>query len=169
MRNKKGQFIKGALFPLEFREKMSKGAKEKGNGKWMKGRKLSEEICKKMSIAKRNMSEETKKKMGKSREGENNPSWKGGITTYGRKLFLNLRRRARKLSAEGSHTFREWELLKKQYGFICLSCRKKEPDIKLTEDHINPLIKGGSDFIDNIQPLCINCNCKKHTKIINYV
>ena len=72
----------------------------------------------------------------------------------------------RKRIAEGSHTFGEWELLKKQYGFTCPMCGKKEPEIKLTQDHIIPVSKGGSDFIENIQPLCGSCNSKKHDKLI---
>ena len=83
-----------------------------------------------------------------------------------RKRFRNQRYKARKRNARGSHTFGEWELLRKQYGFACPMCRKQEPEIKLTEDHIIPLIKGGSDYIENIQPLCMRCNTKKHTKII---
>ena len=84
------------------------------------------------------------------------------------KNFLNSRRRAMKLRAEGSHTFGEWELLRKQYGYKCPACGKKESEITLTEDHIIPLIKGGSDYIENIQPLCRSCNSIKHTKIIKY-
>jgi len=77
-------------------------------------------------------------------------------------------RRIRKINAEGSHTIGEWELLKKQYNYTCPSCGRKEPNIKLSEDHIIPLSKGGSDNIENMQPLCKNCNCKKHTKIIKF-
>lgn len=68
----------------------------------------------------------------------------------------------------GSHTFGEWELLKKQYNYTCPSCGLTETKIRLTEDHIIPLSKGGSDLIENIQPLCQSCNSKKHTKIIKY-
>ena len=74
----------------------------------------------------------------------------------------------RNRSATGSHTFGEWENLKAQYNWTCPCCGGKEPDIKLTLDHVIPLSKGGSNNIENIQPLCKSCNCKKLTKIIKY-
>lgn len=82
-----------------------------------------------------------------------------------RKLYLNNRRRARKMNAEGSHTLQDWKNLKKKYYYKCLHCGKKEPEIKLTEDHIIPLTKDGTDFIDNIQPLCRSCNSHKSNSI----
>jgi hypothetical protein len=85
------------------------------------------------------------------------------------KRFANQRRRALKAGAEGSHTFGEWETLKKQCGNKCLMCGEIEPNIKLTEDHIVPLSKGGTDYIENIQPLCLACNTRKHTKVINFL
>ena len=101
--------------------------------------------------------------------GKNNPKWKGGISDYDRKLYLNGRRRALKKNAKGFHTQGEWERLKAQYNWICLACGKREPKIKLTEDDIIPLSKCGSDNIENIQPLCRSCNCKKYNKIKRYV
>lgn len=68
----------------------------------------------------------------------------------------------------GNHSFGEWQNLKAQYDWTCPACNKSEPEIKLTEDHIVPLSKGGSHNIENIQPLCMNCNQKKSTKIIKY-
>ena len=71
-------------------------------------------------------------------------------------------------NAPGSHTLGEWELLKKQYDYTCPACGRKEPEIKLTEDHIIPITRGGSSNIENIQPLCRSCNCSKHTNVKRY-
>ena len=84
-----------------------------------------------------------------------------------RKL-ASLRRRVVEMNAEGDFTIGEWDLLKKQYGYTCPCCDRKEPEISLTIDHIIPLIKGGSNYIENIQPLCQSCNSSKNTKIIKY-
>ena len=108
----------------------------------------------------------TKGRKFPERMGINAPNWKGGMKAKWQRG--NRKRRNEKYLAEGSHTLGEWELLKKQYGYKCSSCGKLEPKIKLTEDHIIPLSKGGSDFIENIQPLCKSCNSKKMTKIIKY-
>jgi len=84
-------------------------------------------------------------------------------------IHLYAARRARKNNAEGSHTLNEWLLLKKQYNYTCPCCGRKEPEIKLTKDHIIPLVKGGSDYINNIQPLCKNCNSSKYTQIKRFI
>lgn len=81
---------------------------------------------------------------------------------------INQRKRINKKNAEGSFTLDEWEKLKKKYDYTCPGCKEKEPFIILTTDHIFPLSKGGNDYIQNIQPLCIKCNSKKSTKTICY-
>lgn len=75
---------------------------------------------------------------------------------------LSKRRQAKLAGAEGSHTLIEWQLLCQKFDQKCAIC--KEPK-KLTKDHIIPVSKGGSDYISNIQPLCISCNSRKHDKI----
>jgi len=77
-------------------------------------------------------------------------------------------RKARKRQAGGSFTTRQWEALKAEYNHTCLCCRRREPVIKLTPDHIVPIAKGGSSDIGNIQPLCLPCNMRKKTKVIDY-
>jgi len=73
-------------------------------------------------------------------------------------------RRARKKGAAGSHTLEEWKMLKLLHGNKCAICGEEK---KLTKDHIIPLTRGGSNYIENIQPLCISCNSKKHTKLMS--
>jgi 5-methylcytosine-specific restriction endonuclease McrA len=104
-------------------------------------------------------------------QGKNNPAWKGGVWKNNPQEYKKMKkreRRCREMKADGSFILAEWELLKKQYGYRCPSCKRKQPEIELEPDHIIPLIKGGSNYIENIQPLCRNCNSKKHTKIIKY-
>lgn len=76
------------------------------------------------------------------------------------------RRKVRQLNCGGSHTHQEWIDLLEKCGHRCVSCGQKK---KLSKDHIIPLIKGGSDFITNIQPLCRECNSSKRDKVVNFL
>lgn len=93
------------------------------------------------------------------KHGKDHPNWKGGVAYF---KVRNVRKRQN----GGSHTFGEWETLKAQFNWTCPAC--KEGDKELVRDHIIPLAKGGSDNIENIQPLCRSCNAKKHTKVVVY-
>jgi 5-methylcytosine-specific restriction endonuclease McrA len=103
--------------------------------------------------------------------GSGNPNWKHGKGKTHQRGYgsqFNSRRRLLKMNAQGKHSTEQWEQLKAQYDYTCLCCGQKEPEIKLTYDHIVPLVRGGSDDISNAQPLCYSCNRKKHIQIVDY-
>lgn len=90
-------------------------------------------------------------------------------TTEGRerRRLWNINRRCRERSG-GKILKSEWNKLKEQYDYKCLSCLTHESVKKLTIDHIVAISKGGSNTIDNIQPLCLPCNMAKGVKTIDY-
>jgi 5-methylcytosine-specific restriction endonuclease McrA len=129
-----------------------------------KGYVMWEEQRKKISIAlSKPRPNQTGEKRGKA--------WKGGVTRNLKeyKKVMDRKRRSMVYNAEGSHTQQDWEKLKEKYDYICLCCKKQEPEVKLTEDHIVPISRGGSDYISNIQPLCQSCNSRKSTKTISWI
>jgi 5-methylcytosine-specific restriction endonuclease McrA len=69
-------------------------------------------------------------------------------------------RHARIANAEGRHTAADRKALLKQQNGRCGYCRKS---IKTTwtVDHIQPLSRGGTNWISNIQLLCPSCNYSK--------
>jgi 5-methylcytosine-specific restriction endonuclease McrA len=128
-----------------FKKKVSEG---------MKGLKKSKEAC---------------ENIRKAKQGSKNPMWQGGLESdpkhrNARSLVNVHKRHSRIKKTGGSFSLKEWNELKKKYGYKCPKCGKKEPNIKLTVDHIVPISKGGNSFITNIQPLCGICNCKKFNR-----
>ena len=82
----------------------------------------------------------------------------------------HLNRYVREKNALGKFTMEQWGSLLDQHNHKCALCFKKEPFIgqrvdHLTIDHIIPLSKGGTNFIENIQPLCFSCNSKKRATV----
>jgi 5-methylcytosine-specific restriction endonuclease McrA len=76
------------------------------------------------------------------------------------------KRRAAKHASPGNFTAEEFKALCESYGNKCLACGDTEA--ALQADHIVPLTRGGSNDIDNIQPLCGTCNRKKFVSIVDY-
>ena len=145
------------------------------------GTKLSQEHREKLRIARlafyadggihprgmlgKHQTQEHKNKISIANSGEKNSRWKGG---YSNTLWYNRQRLYAKKGIIGTHSKEEWLKIKKFYNYICLCCKRNEPEITLTEDHVIPISKGGSNNIENIQPLCQSCNSYKWTQIIDY-
>ena len=69
--------------------------------------------------------------------------------------------RCAKLGVPGRLSKKEWTALCEEYGHRCAQCSAAEP---LVIDHIVPISKGGTNTIDNIQPLCWTCNSRKSNR-----
>jgi 5-methylcytosine-specific restriction endonuclease McrA len=147
--NTNGKGNKGRVFSKEIKEKMRLA--KLGKPSKLKGTKLSVETREKISIGKRAFF------------AKDNPNYKPYLDDDRKRV-----RRERIKIYGGSHSIGEWEHLKALYNWTCPKCWRKEPQIKLTRDHIVAVSKGGSDNIENIQPLCVSCNSKKSTRAIRY-
>ena len=79
------------------------------------------------------------------------------IAQVGHQLY-----RARLASAKGSFTVEEFRQKCEEYDYKCAYCGVE--GIGLTIDHVVPLSKGGTCYIDNIVPACLSCNSKKRDK-----
>lgn len=147
-RKKMSQSHKGVAFSIEHKNKISIGKIGNTGGRGNRGKVHSEQSRKNMSIA---------------HKGQGLIHGLSKTKEY-RAVHSNLRRNRLK-KVGGSFTLGEWQTLKAQYNYTCPHCDRIEPDIKLTIDHIIPVSKGGSNNIENIQPLCGSCNSKKGAKV----
>lgn len=81
---------------------------------------------------------------------------------------MGNKRRMLETAAPGEHySAAEWKAMKARYDHRCLMCCRQEPTIRLTVDHIVPVSRGGSNSIDNLQPLCKSCNSKKYRTTVD--
>jgi len=79
-----------------------------------------------------------------------------------------VRRAARKRRAERRTRcfldMKAFDAKCEQLGWRCQICGKELTRETATVDHIVPCKYGGTNEIDNLQPLCMKCNCKKGAK-----
>lgn len=71
--------------------------------------------------------------------------------------------RMRRRHADGSFTPEEWNEKLILFGGACAHCGSKD---SIEADHVVPIKKGGSNYIDNIQPLCRSCNASKGARYV---
>lgn len=106
---------------------------------------------------------------------EEQNAWKGGVSPadasrrWRRNNIEKARasdraRRLRELNAPGRHTKEEWEEIKRRHNY---TCAMKDDTCKgrLTKDHKIPLELDGTNWPDNLQPLCHSHNSRKRHKL----
>ena len=76
-----------------------------------------------------------------------------------------IRRRFLKAGLSEHYTEDEWKRLLHEYGCKCAKCGYDE---NIEIDHVISLASGGTNTIDNIQPLCRSCNAQKWTFNYDY-
>jgi 5-methylcytosine-specific restriction endonuclease McrA len=54
-------------------------------------------------------------------------------------------------------------------GWHCRVCGKELTKDTVTIDHIVPVSRGGTNDIENLQPMCHSCNSRKGNRPMNYV
>lgn len=95
----------------------------------------------------------------------------GGIGSYERdRKQAASARRVRLLQAArkiARHTEAEWCAIVAEFDNRCVCCGCI-PMGRPTKDHIIPLVSGGSDGADNLQPLCRECNVSKRNADTNW-
>jgi uncharacterized protein YdaU (DUF1376 family) len=97
----------------------------------------------------------------RSKAGSGGATTKWGKTKTREELDIeNRKNRSERLANArrlATHTPAEWQALVEVCGSHCLRCGAPE----YCKDHIVPIYQGGSDGIENLQPLCRSCNSAK--------
>lgn len=93
-------------------------------------------------------------------------------TTAAEKSRANSQIRKIRLAAaraKGTHTPAQWLGLVSAFGCRCVMCGAVMDPWDVQKDHIIPIYQGGSDGIENVQPLCRPCNTSKGPDTFNWV
>lgn len=84
------------------------------------------------------------------------------LQNYERAKQKSRNRRAMERQVGGTISTEDWLNLVNEFNSCCAYCGKYDKNI--TQDHIIPISRGGSNTIENILPACWLCNCKKNDK-----
>lgn len=83
----------------------------------------------------------------------------------------NARIRSIRMAAarsKGKHTEALWLSLVAAFKCRCVMCGSHMELHEIQKDHIVPIYQGGSDGIENLQPLCGPCNAAKGPDTTNW-
>ncbi len=94
-------------------------------------------------------------------ERKKQEEWRGK-SSYGGVRSANLKKARKK----GTHTDAQWKKLLKKANGVCPRCGEKME--RFDKDHVIPIYQGGSDGIENLQPLCARCNSQKGPENVDY-
>lgn len=93
-------------------------------------------------------------------------------TFYSSRVGYSAWKRARRVERikdnGGTFTMQELKDLFDLFGNQCINPDCEGTDERLSVDHVIPIARGGQNNIENIQPLCLTCNLRKGTQIIDY-
>lgn len=67
----------------------------------------------------------------------------------------------------GTHTREEWLELVERCAGTCPRCLARP--FWPSPDHIIPIALGGSDLIENLQPICARCNLGKRDEMVDWL
>lgn len=70
--------------------------------------------------------------------------------------------RARRTGVDANLTHQEWLDLLEEFDHTCAYCQAR--GVKLTQEHMTPISRGGRHTKSNVVPACVSCNSQKGTK-----
>ena len=82
--------------------------------------------------------------------------------------YLIRKIRLKAAQEKGTHSEAEWLGLVSAFQCRCVMCGSEMRACDVHKDHIIPIYQGGSDGIENIQPLCGPCNSSKGPDTFNW-
>jgi uncharacterized protein YdaU (DUF1376 family) len=109
-------------------------------------------------------SDGTRKNLRLEKEREKQASFRASRAVAGSAGGAKRAERIAAAKEKATHTKEEWVELRDFFEGCCI-CGKTEG---ICKDHIKPIYQGGSDGVENLQPLCHSCNSSKRSDSKDY-